>query len=72
MTKKLFPKFESTEVLTKRIEQLEEGIESVRSEKDWDAKEMALIELYKLLEDKWRGRSVARGKPHKGGLRIGR
>jgi len=33
-----------------RINELVEGIESVRSEKDWDAKEYALIELYKLIE----------------------
>jgi len=33
-----------------RVKELVAGIESVRSEKDWDAKEYALIELYELIK----------------------
>jgi len=33
-----------------RVKELEKGIKSVKAEKDWDAKEMELIELYKLIE----------------------
>ena len=38
--------------LLSEIRELEEGIKEVRAEKDWDAKEFALIELYKLVEEK--------------------
>lgn len=38
-----------------RVKSLEEGIGNVKEEKDWDAKEFALIELYKLLEKKGKG-----------------
>ena len=33
-----------------RIKELENVIKSVKAERDWDAKEMALTELYKVLE----------------------
>ncbi len=41
---------EHIQYLLSRIKELEEAIESVKAERDWDAKEMALTELYKVLE----------------------